>query len=40
LKDMFRDIGVGVTWKWDDALRNIKMDERYKFIKMPMQERK
>lgn len=40
LKDMLRDVGVGSTWKWDDALRNIKTDERYRFVKMPMQERK
>ena len=37
---MLRDVGVGSTWKWDDALRNIKSDERYRFLKMPMQEKK
>jgi len=40
LKDMFRDVGATGTWKWQDVLRNIKMDERYKYINMPMQERK
>jgi hypothetical protein len=29
LKQMFRDVGVETTWKFDDALRNIKTDERY-----------
>jgi hypothetical protein len=29
LKQMFRDVGVEITWKFDDALRNIKTDERY-----------
>jgi hypothetical protein len=29
LKQMFRDVGVKITWKFDDALRNIKTDERY-----------
>tara|TARA_B110000285_G_C15098136_1_gene603340 strand:+ start:399 stop:611 length:213 start_codon:yes stop_codon:yes gene_type:complete len=40
LKDMLRDVGVGSTWKWDDALRNIKSDDRYRFLKMPNQEKK
>jgi hypothetical protein len=26
---MFRDVGVEITWKFDDALRNVKTDERY-----------
>lgn len=29
LKQLFRDVGVENTWKFDDALRNIKTDERY-----------
>ena len=29
LKQLFRDVGVEITWKFDDALRNIKTDERY-----------
>jgi hypothetical protein len=37
---MLRDVGVGSTWKWDDALRNIKSDERYRYLNMPMQEKK
>ena len=40
LKQMFRDVGVETTWKFDDALRNIKTDERYQFIKMSMQQKK
>jgi hypothetical protein len=40
LKQMFRDVGVEITWKFDDALRNIKTDERYQFIKMSMQYKK
>ena len=40
LKQMFRDVGVEITWKFDDALRNIKTDERYQFIKMSMQQKK
>lgn len=40
LKSMLRDVGVCSTWKWDDAFRNIKNDERYQFLKMPMQEKK
>lgn len=40
LKEMLRDVGVGSSWKWDDALRNVKSDDRYRFVKMSMQERK
>lgn len=40
LKQLFRDVGVEITWKFDDALRNIKTDERYQFIKMSMQQKK
>ena len=40
LKQMFRDVGVETTWKFDDALRNIKTDERYQFIKMSMHQKK
>ena len=40
LKSMLRDVGVCSTWKWDDAFRNIKSDERYRFLKMAMQEKK
>ena len=40
LKQLFRDVGVEVTWKFDDALRNIKTDERYQFIKMSMSQKK
>lgn len=40
LKQLFRDVGVETTWKFDDALRNIKTDERYQFIKMSMQQKK
>ena len=29
LKKLFRDVGVEATWKFDDALRNIKSDDRY-----------
>ena len=37
---MMRDVGVCSTWKWDDAYRNIKNDERYQFLNMPNQEKK
>lgn len=40
LKQLFRDVGVEITWKFDDALRNIKTDERYQFIKMSMSQKK
>ena len=40
LKDLFRDIGVVSTWKWDDAHRNVKHNEQYQFINMSMQEKK
>ena len=40
LKTMMRDVGVCSTWKWDDAYRNIKNDERYQFLNMPNQEKK
>ena len=40
LKEMFREVGVVSTWKWDDAYRNVKNDERFKFVKMSMQEKK
>jgi hypothetical protein len=36
LKSLLSDVGVGSTWKWDDAFRNIKSDERYQFVKMAM----
>ena len=40
LKEMFRDVGATATWNWQDVLRNIKSDDRYKYINMGMQERK
>lgn len=40
LKEMFREVGVGVTWRFDDALRNVKQDSRFKFVKMTMQIKK
>ena len=40
MKDLRKEVGVVSTWKWDDAHRNIRSDERYKFIKMSMQEKK
>lgn len=40
MKDMLKEVGVVSTWKWDDAHRNIKSDDRYRFIKLTMQEKK
>ena len=37
---MFHDVGATATWNWQDVLRNIKSDDRYKYINMGMQERK
>ena len=36
LKSLFKEVGVVSTWKWDDALRNVKADYRYKSLKMTM----
>lgn len=40
MKEMLKEVGVTSTWKWDDAHRNIKSNDKYKFIKMSMQEKK
>jgi len=40
LKSLLREVGVTSTWKWDDAYRNIREDHRYKFLKMPMADKK
>ena len=40
LKTLFKEIGVVSTWKWDDALRNVSTDQRYKCLKMSMAEKK
>ena len=40
LKSLFLEVGVVSTWKWDDALRNIKSDSRYIYLKMPIHEQK
>ena len=40
MKSLLKEVGVGASWKWDDALRNIKTNYRYKFLKMSMQEQK
>jgi len=40
LKTMFKEVGVVSTWKWDDALRNVKSDSRYKFLNFSMQDKK
>lgn len=40
LKTLFEEVGVSSTWKWDDALRNISTDKRYRFVRMSMQEKK
>jgi hypothetical protein len=40
MKDILKEVGVVSTWKWDDSHRNIKSDDRYKYIKMTMQEKK
>lgn len=40
LKTLFLEVGVVSTWKWDDALRNVSTDQRYKCLKMTMHEKK
>lgn len=40
LKSMFREVGVSLTWRFDDALRNAKQDSRFKYLKMTMQTKK
>ena len=40
MKELLKEVGVVSTWKWDDAHRNIKSDEKYRFIKLSMQEKK
>lgn len=37
---MFREVGVSLTWRFDDALRNAKQDGRFKYLKMSMQTKK
>ena len=37
---MFKSIGVEASWKFDDALRNIRADPRYQFIKMNMSSKR
>lgn len=40
LKSLFLEVGVMSTWKWDDALRNVSTEPRYKYVRMSMQEKK
>lgn len=40
LKSMFREVGVSLTWRFDDALRNAKQDSRFKYLKMAMATKK
>lgn len=40
LKKMFNEVGVSLTWKFDDALRNVKHDHRFKFLRMSMATKK
>lgn len=40
LKTLFLEVGVMSTWKWDDALRNVSTEPRYKYVRMTMQEKK
>lgn len=40
LKDLFKKIGVVSTWKWDDALRNVKTESQFRFVKLTIQEKK
>jgi len=40
LKTMFREVGVTSTWTRDDALRNVKDDSRFKFLKISISEQK
>ena len=40
LKSMFREVGVSLTWRFDDALRNAKQDGRFKYLKMTMHAKK
>lgn len=40
LKTLFKEVGVVSSWKWDDALRNVKEEGRYKMLKMSMHDKK
>ena len=40
LKKMFREVGVSLTWKFDDALRNVRQDPRFKYLRMSMATKK
>ena len=40
LKKMFSEVGVSLTWKFDDALRNVRQDHRFKFLRMSMATKK
>jgi hypothetical protein len=40
MKTILKDLGVVSSWKWVDADRNMRSDDRYHYLKMTSAEKK